>query len=317
MSPYIERLEGLLQAYDLLLEQRNDTILANNELKEENIKLKVTTEANVKTLQQEITFKNEIIHNLSANENKSSQQPVIDLLKTQLEFVKNEIASKDKIIDILINDKVCIKSTNTENIPIKDTTHSEPFKYPKKSSKTNYMYNDKDNTIAVSNRFDMLNATSINNCMDEYGDDFNTTFDSDHDTRKQTRRTNRSITIVGDSLVKDVKSFNMKKATAKGDKLYIKSFPGATTDCMTDYIKPSLKYDPDLVIIHCGSNDLRSQKTPDIIADDIIKLASKSKTNTNDVVISGIIARNDEYNVKGKQVNEHLTAKCDERHIFL
>ena len=42
----------------------------------------------------------------------------------------------------------------------------------------------------------------------------------------------------------------------------------------------------------------------------------RSKTDTNDVVISGIVARNDELNLKGKQVNEYLITKCDERNIF-
>ena len=97
----------------------------------------------------------------------------------------------------------------------------------------------------------------------------------------------------------------------------MKPFSGVTTNCcMSGYIRPSLKYNPDLIIIHCGSNDLRSQKSPNTIAEEIINLALRSKTETNDVVVSGLVARNDDLNLKGKQLNECLISKCEEKNLF-
>ena len=93
------------------------------------------------------------------------------------------------------------------------------------------------------------------------------------------------------------------------EKIYIKSFPGSTIDCMKDYVKPSLKYDPDLIIVHVGTNDLRSEKTPLQIADDIINLALEMKSDVNDVTTSGIIPRNVELNDKGLKVNDFLKIK--------
>lgn len=255
------------------------------------------------------------VNSFTTPDDNRNNNEIIALLKSQLEFVKSEIASKDKIIDILLNDKSPIKAECTEKV-VNNDTNNESFVLPRKTCKLNYNNKNKDSTINLNNRFNILNTTAVNNCIDAYGNDFNSTFNSNRDIIRQSKSKNRSITIVGDSLVKDVKAFKMKKSVNKGDKLYVKSFPGATTNCMSDYIKPSLRYNPDLVIIHCGSNDLRSQKTPNIIADDIVELASKSKTETNDVVISGLIARNDELNLKAMQVNEQLIAKCNERQIF-
>lgn len=282
-----------------------------------NNKIKLEVENQVKSLLN----KNNFVHSFTTPVDKVDDNEIIQLLKNQLDFVKNEIASKDKIIDMLINDKASIKSRNAEKIVNDTKDNNDAFIYPRKNNKIKYNYNNKDknnNTIKLTNRFDILDTTTVTNCMNAYGNDFNSTIDSNHhDISKHYRRNkNRSITIVGDSIVKDIKAFKLKKSTTKGDKLYVKSFSGATTDCMADHIKPSLRYDPDLVIIHCGSNDLRSQKTPNIIADDIIKLASRSKTNANDIVISGIVARNDELNLKGKQVNEYLVARCNERGIY-
>lgn len=126
----------------------------------------------------------------------------------------------------------------------------------------------------------------------------------------------RSTTVIGDSIVKDVKAYKMRKHIPKRDKLYVKSFSGATTEDMVDYIKPSLRYNPDLIILHTGVNNLRSKVSPDIIADDIINLARDIKTNSNDVVISGLVARNDDLNYKGEQVNEQLMSKCIENNLF-
>ena len=54
-----------------------------------------------------------------------------------------------------------------------------------------------------------------------------------------------------------MKTFKMKQGMSKQDKMYIKSFPGATIQCMHDYIKRSLKFQPDTILLHCGTNDVR------------------------------------------------------------
>ena len=56
---------------------------------------------------------------------------------------------------------------------------------------------------------------------------------------------NRNITILGDSTIKVMKAFKMKQGMSKNDKVYIKPFPVATVECMTDYMKHSMKFKPD------------------------------------------------------------------------
>ena len=93
--------------------------------------------------------------------------------------------------------------------------------------------------------------------------------------------------------------------------IYVKSFPGATTIDMSDHARPSQRYSPDCFILHTGSNDLRSTKTPEQISDDIIKLATDLKTDQNEVIVSAIVARKDEQNTKGLKVNDYLKIKCE------
>ena len=66
----------------------------------------------------------------------------------------------------------------------------------------------------------------------------------------------------------------------------MRTFPRATTQCMADYMKPSIRAKPNHFTFHVGTNDLTSKKTPDEIAKTIIDLASELKSEKSDVSIS-------------------------------
>ena len=83
-----------------------------------------------------------------------------------------------------------------------------------------------------------------------------------------------SVTVVaGDSIVKKVKSWEL---STKDDLFVVRSFPGANTDDMELYIKPTLENKPKRIIIHCRTNDLKNS-TPQSIAENILSLAKSSQ----------------------------------------
>ena len=86
---------------------------------------------------------------------------------------------------------------------------------------------------------------------------------------------------------------------------------------MVDCIKPSLKYTPDVIILHCGMNDLRMEKNTDEIANEIINLAKEMNKDENEIIISGIITINYSLSAKGTEVNDLLKLKCNDIHILL
>ena len=76
---------------------------------------------------------------------------------------------------------------------------------------------------------------------------------------------------------------------------------------------PALKRDPDQLIIHVGTNDLRSSQDPETIAKNIIiDFAKNSATNKNEILVSSIVRRRDNLNGKGCQVNNILQKLCVE-----
>ena len=107
----------------------------------------------------------------------------------------------------------------------------------------------------------------------------------------------------------------MTQGMSSGEKVFVRCFPGAKTECMNDYIKPSLKYNPDVVVLHVGTNDLRGTKTPEEIGEDILTIARKIKTPNNEVIIRSVIFRNDSLNKKGRNVNKCLKLKCDQTFV--
>ena len=46
---------------------------------------------------------------------------------------------------------------------------------------------------------------------------------------------------------------------------------------MQDYVKPTLRQNPDQIIVHVGANDVPSNKRPEKIEDSIIGVATSLK----------------------------------------
>ena len=65
---------------------------------------------------------------------------------------------------------------------------------------------------------------------------------------------------------------------------------------------------PDIVLLHCGTNDLKKDLTPQKTTQNILKLVEEvSEGEKRDVLVSGIINRGDDFNAKVQKINELLS----------
>ena len=64
-------------------------------------------------------------------------------------------------------------------------------------------------------------------------------------------------------------------------------------------------------MIHIGTNDLGTDKTPDEIFSEILRLIKELKTDKNKIVVSTIVPRGDAYNTKAEKVNTLLKEFCE------
>ena len=82
-------------------------------------------------------------------------------------------------------------------------------------------------------------------------------------------------------------------------------------------LKPSLKKTPHYFVFHVRTNDLDSDRSPDLIAISIVDAVFNLKTDKHDVTISNIITRNDRFMAKVNEVNKSLTELCFEINFLL
>ena len=96
----------------------------------------------------------------------------------------------------------------------------------------------------------------------------------------------------------------------------VRSFSGAKISCMTDHVKPTLRdINPDHIILHAGTNNVRTENTASQISKATIDLVASPKNDDNTVTLSGIVSRLEELNNKVNEVNHRLVLTCEERII--
>ena len=78
---------------------------------------------------------------------------------------------------------------------------------------------------------------------------------------------------------------------------------------------PLRDINPDHIILHAGTNDLRTENTASQIAKATIDLATSLKNDDNTVTVSGIVPRLDDLDNKANEVNRRLVLMCKERNI--
>ena len=103
---------------------------------------------------------------------------------------------------------------------------------------------------------------------------------------------------------------------SESNKVVVKSFSGATTKHMYDYVNPTLEMKPDTLIIHCGTNDLRNEKDDRKVVNNIVNLAVHCHNkNVIPIIVSALTHRDDKFKNRIKTVNEELESRCLERNI--
>ena len=165
-----------------------------------------------------------------------------------------------------------------------------------KSSAVSTTDNDRDcnnnSVIKETNRIE-TNKSEISN-----GDSNSHTSErSDGNTNKKAQsknvsiksETKKKIYIIGDSMVKHIKGWDLSAKLDHRHNIYVQNFHGAKVRSMKDYTKPCTREEsPDHIILHVWTNNLISDNSP------------------REVTVCGIIPRNDEWNNKAELVHNHL-----------
>ena len=108
---------------------------------------------------------------------------------------------------------------------------------------------NKENVPAVGE-----NQPSTSNILNENTKSHNKK--TKHGGKSPAKRQKRSAVILGDSLVKNIHAWELKKKIGENNNIYVKCFNGANIKDMHSYAKPTIERKPNLIILHIGTNDL-------------------------------------------------------------
>ena len=118
----------------------------------------------------------------------------------------------------------------------------------------------------------------------------------------------KKVFIIGDSMIKNITGTGISREKIIKMRLH----PGATTIDICDYIKLELRQKPDVVIVHCGTNDIPNNiNTVKKIKKLVKEIEENNHENIPQVVIFNIIKRNDQdCNEEIQSVNDKLQRFC-------
>ena len=115
-------------------------------------------------------------------------------------------------------------------------------------------------------------------------------------------------------MVKKLNGYLLTKKIKHKGIVKVRPFTTAKVSCMQDHVKPTIRdINPQQIILHVGTNDLKTERTASQIAKSIIDLSISLKKNGNMIAVSGIVPRLDELNNKAAEVNNRLELMCKQR----
>lgn len=136
--------------------------------------------------------------------------------------------------------------------------------------------------------------------------------DSNQNASSSDNSTNNFTTVlVGDSIIEQIQGWKLGKKV--GHRVVVKSFSGATTSDMKHYLKPTLEKNPQQILLHVGTNDLRDQN-PNVVVDNVVELARKIESETSArIILSELVTRSDNVSSESvKNVNKKLKKFCNQ-----
>ena len=120
---------------------------------------------------------------------------------------------------------------------------------------------------------------------------------------------------LGDSIAKHIKGWEITKKLGNKQKVYVRQFSGSKVSCTKDYVKPSIRENNPGHIFHVGTNNVPSEKTPQVIAQSIVDLVKSVANDYLQVTVSSTVPRNDQWSKKVYEVKKVLLNLCKDVNI--
>ena len=197
---------------------------------------------------------------------------------------------KQKLIDSILEHNCDLIQTQNVFVQYHSVTRKINDKIISHTNTNNALRNDKKNesNVPKGDRFTELQVS----------------FKDLHPQAHQAK-VKKNIVVIGDSLIKNVNG----RDVSRGNSVKIRPHPGTSTEDLIDHIKPAIRKNPDIVVIHNGTNDLQNNCYIVKKAKKLVSVVKEvDKDNSIKIAFSSIINREDE---DFKDVNNKLKNCCN------
>ena len=287
----------------------------SDDLKEMVIDAIKEVKTKTREIPEECKNSNKTTHATKECQSCDSDLLLTSVLNDHIVFLQSQLQSKDAIIKMLITDRNnSTQFSKQESGKSSDAFQNKDVMKVEVSSSRNVVEKNA-NVKNIVNKTQHDNIQSIFTEQEMKRNKGSVDDGYEKVTRRKTSN-HRTIAILGDSMLKDVDPFDLrKKLKNKNEKVYRHNFNGATINAMKHHAVPVMEFNPDLAILHVGTNSLRGDISEEQIATDILKLATSIKTDKNDILVSSILPRRDQLKEKAEKVNDFLSIKCSQFNV--
>ena len=277
-TPFSNFEENLRNRYSLKLHQDKEFDDINAKIMD----LKALFMDEIYTLRQDLSSMQEKLHQtINLNENNNicpKDNNAVDKLKVKLQFLEKENLSLKEEAKRKQNIIQSILDQNAELLKLNNSYVNNSVSQYVESGSRNNEKNQENSSRQISEKL-KLKSGQRKDLQDNKEN-------KKHSQVKWKKQEKKNIYIVGDSMLKNITGSGL----SKDHTVKIRPHPGATTVDMIDYIKPELRHKPDIVILHCGTNDITNDVNTVKKMKKLVKEIEENDGST-DIVISGLIKR--------------------------
>ena len=241
---------------------------------------------------------------------EKDEKIIIEDLKTKLDFYQRE--------NQLLKDETMAKQRAIETILYQNKELLKLDQYYNKNIEQEITVNKVEEKVQKLNKISQESTKQIIGVVEETGKGIKrknadqiiphnpkSNLVINHRIEKNTKK----VFIVGYSVIKNINGTGISRTNT----VKMRPHPGATTADIYDYIKPELRHKPDIIMIHCGTNDIENEiNTVKEIKKLVKEIDEYDKQNPPKVVISSLIKRYDkDFNDDIANISEKLQRFCN------
>ena len=195
---------------------------------------------------------NYLTENSESNEKEEicALKQKVKSLEVENKFLRNDAVSKQNLIDSLLEhnsnlrNHQCCRVIQDTQPNVRSGINTDVTDNHSNNRGVNTITNEKTNKQTVS--YKKNDKTTVHKDSD----------DSNLIKRQSANSSTvkKEVFIIGDSMIKYVNG----REVSRNDSVKVRSHPGATTDDVIDYVQPTVRKKPNLIIVHSETSDIQN-----------------------------------------------------------